>query len=87
MDGAPFCDMPMQSLVRIERANSGLAPLADGSAPLLVLWLGGKDSATVRAYGRDLAAFAAFNGFDTVLAKLDAFFMLDAGPAHAAALQ
>jgi len=40
----------------------------------------------VQAYGSDLAAFSASNGFDTVPATLDAFFALDAGSAHAAAL-
>jgi len=79
--------MTTNALVRVENPHSGLAPLADGSASLVALWMGGKDTATVRAYGRDLAAFAAFNGFDTVPAALDAFFALDAGSAHAAALQ
>ena len=79
--------MATQSLVRVEPALSGLTPLADGSAPLLTLWMGGKDTATVRAYGRDLAAFAAFCGLKTVPAALDAFLVLNAGAAHAVALR
>jgi len=60
--------------------------MAAGAAALFRLWLGSKDAGTVRAYQRDLASFATFAGFETAAGALDAFLVLDAGAAHAAAL-
>lgn len=79
--------MRTQQVVGVVTALPDLMSVANGPVALIDLWLGGKDAATVRAYRRDLDAFARFHGFTSVPAALDAFLLSEAGTAHAAALR
>lgn len=72
--------------VVVHQPAPALAGLSSLGADLLATWYAGKDAATVRAYGRDLADFADYIGAPSVAAGLEHFLTLAPGEANGVAL-
>lgn len=66
--------------------QSGSSVALSGPGAVLAAFLAGRSAATLRAYGRDLADFAAFLGVATIDAAADWLLAQPQGAANAAAL-